>query len=397
MLFIPFIVIYLGLNLFIAWDLYLWINAFGNPFKYKRARAVFAVVFSIFTLFIIAAFFLPETEIKRIFSRLTNYYLGFLINLLMVIVLSHVFAFFLKLFKITHNDYFKKGKQKVISGAICGALAVGFSVYGFINANYITTSSYDIRIDKKGEDMKIVLIADTHLGYTLGVRNMEEMAEKINKLEPDIVCFAGDIFDNDFDALDDPEGIKEAFLSIESKYGIYACWGNHDVNEKLMGGFAVSFGGVKKQDERMRTFLDQSGITLLEDEIIVINNKFTLIGRLDMSKPGTDDQKRLAIDEFEFDESLPVICIDHEPDELDNKADAGIDLDLGGHTHNGQFFPMNLFIGLRWDNPKGCKKIAGKNGHTMYSVVTEGVGVYGPYMRTFTNSEIVLINVDFAE
>ena len=215
MLVIPFIIIYLIINFFIGMDLYLWIKSFKNPFRWKKAKVIFTVIFSLFTSLIIVAFIQPDSEVKKIFSRVTNYYLGFLINLLIILTLAHTAALLLKKFKLVSKEYFRSGKPKFIAGWVCFVLSVGFSLYGFVNANIIKVDSYDITVDKKGEDMKIVLVADTHLGYSFGVRNMRYMAEKINVLEPDLVCFAGDIFDNDFDSLDDPQGIKEAFLSID--------------------------------------------------------------------------------------------------------------------------------------------------------------------------------------
>ncbi len=391
-----FSILYLILNFFIAAELYIWIRTFRNPFRWKKAKVIFVAGYIILTSLIFAAYFIPDSTAKMVFSRISNYYQGFLINLSMALVGSHILAFILKLCfkKVITKDFFKSGKTKFMAGWICAALAIGFSLYGFVNANNIHVSSYDVNVDKAGEDMKIVLAADTHLGYSIGVRNMKQMVKKINELEPDIVCFAGDIFDNDFDSLDDREGIKKEFLSIKSKYGVYACWGNHDVSDKLFGGFTVNPGGIKKQDERMVEFLKDSGVILLEDEAMEVGDKFTVIGRRDMSKPGTDDEKRMDIFEFEFDKSKLVIDMDHEPAELQETADAGVDLDLCGHTHNGQFFPLTLFIGLMWENPAGyIQKTSTDGQHTMHNIVTEGVGVYGPFMRTFSNSEIVEINV----
>ena len=146
----------------------------------------------------------------------------------------------------------------------------------------------------------------------------------------------------------------------------------------------------------MTKFLKDSGIILLADEEMVVEDKFTIIGRLDLSKPGTDDEKRKNIEEFKFDKSKLVIDLDHEPAELQETADAGIDLDLCGHTHNGQFFPLTLGIGFIWENPAGYIQKKASDGHIMHNIVTEGVGVYGPFMRTFTHSEIAEINVHFS-
>ena len=107
--------------------------------------------------------------------------------------------------------------------------------------------------------------------------------------------------------------------------------------------------------------------------------------------------------------------IDHEPRELPETARAGVDLDISGHTHNGQFFPLNLTQYFIWPNPYGiqlyskngeeidaAKTAKGKYGDpetehidTMTSFVTSGAGVYGPNMRVGTDSEVVRLEVTF--
>ena len=91
-----------------------------------------------------------------------------------------------------------------------------------------------------------------------------------------------------------------------------------------------------------------------------------------------------------MDLSLPVLVIDHEPRELQELADAGVDADLCGHTHDGQLFPGNLTIKLMWENACGYLKKG-----NMHSIVTSGVGLFGPNMRVGTKSEICDITMHF--
>lgn len=90
----------------------------------------------------------------------------------------------------------------------------------------------------------------------------------------------------------------------------------------------------------------------------------------------------------DLDQSKSLIVIDHEPNGLLEMRDNNIDLVLSGHTHNGQLFPLNLFVGLFNENSYGVKKL-----NNTYDLVTSGIGVWGPKMRTFTSSEIVIINL----
>ena len=77
-------------------------------------------------------------------------------------------------------------------------------------------------------------MADLHMGYAIGVDHITNMVEKINQQDADIVIIAGDIFDNSYDGMDDPEGIKAQLKSIKSKYVVYAVYGNHDIDEKTV-------------------------------------------------------------------------------------------------------------------------------------------------------------------
>lgn len=89
--------------------------------------------------------------------------------------------------------------------------------------------------------------------------------------------------------------------------------------------------------------------------------------------------------------SKPIFVMDHQPDDFLELSTSGMDLDLSGHTHNGQMFPGNIVTHLMWKNSYGYKKI-----HNLHSIVTSGVGVWGPNMRVGTKSEIVCITVNFS-
>ena len=216
--------------------------------------------------------------------------------------------------------------------------------------------------------------------------------EKINAQNPDLVVVAGDIFDNEYEALENPDRLAAILREIQSKYGVYACYGNHDIQEKILAGF--TFGGKEKKESsvKMDEFLEKSGITLLRDEYVLIDDSFYLYGRPDYERPGRGIDERKSPQEIteDLDLSLPVLVIDHEPRELQELADAGVDADLCGHTHDGQLFPGNLTIKLMWENACGYLKKG-----NMHSIVTSGVGLFGPNMRVGTKSEICDIMMHF--
>lgn len=243
--------------------------------------------------------------------------------------------------------------------------------------------------------LMIVLIADTHFGYNAGTIHAKEIVKKINKQNPDLVCIAGDIFDNEYEAIHEPKKVKKILRKINSRYGVYACWGNHDLNEPILAGFTFNpgkEGAESLKDPRMREFLKDSNIQLLEDEAVLIDNSFYVVGRKDASLIEKIEEKRKTPAQLteKLDKDKPIIFIDHQPKELQEIADAGVDLDLCGHTHDGQTFPGNITIKFLWENPCGYLQKG-----SMHNIVTSGSGVWGPAMRVGTNSEICTINVTF--
>ena len=142
----------------------------------------------------------------------------------------------------------------------------------------------------------------------------------------------------------------------------------------------------------MDEFLEKANIRLLHDEGILVDNSFYLFGRADASRPGKDINSRKTPAEIttDMDQSKPILVIDHQPKELSELSAAGVDLDLCGHTHDGQMFPGNLTVRLMWENP--CGYLQKDN---MHNIVTSGVGIFGPNMRIGTKAEICPIHITF--
>ena len=142
----------------------------------------------------------------------------------------------------------------------------------------------------------------------------------------------------------------------------------------------------------MWDFLESANIRLLNDETVLIDNWFYLTGHKAPSRCRKMSDTRKEPDQLtaSLDKTLPIIFMDHQPGQLDEVAAAGADLDLCGHTHDGQLFPLNIITGLIWENSCGyLKKV------NMHNIVTSGAGIWGPNMRTATNSEICSITVLF--
>ncbi len=387
--------VYILYNIFLIWILIKALNSF-HPFMRKAAfRAAISILFGFFAGTVGLAFFMPTGSFERWMKRTGNLWLGVELYIGCFVTISLVSWGIVVRFRGKKWSEHKKTRIHRWFAVLTVLAIVATSLLGALHAHQLKVTTYDLTMEKScGEldSLNIVMVADLHLGYNVGVPEMLDMVEKINAQNADIVLIAGDFFDNDYDALDDPERLMEILRGIKSRYGVYATYGNHDVKERLLVGFTLNSKGEKKSDPRMDAFLEQSNITLLKDEAVLVDESFYVVGRLDYEKPGFDVEKRKNIEELvsDLDQSKPIIVIDHEPRELHETAAAGVDLDLNGHTHDGQMFPTSIITDLVWENDYGYADIDG-----MHNIVTSGVGLFGPDMRVLTDAEICVIKVHF--
>lgn len=395
MIFLFLLPFYLGVSSYMMFRFFYWMKHCNHRFNWLRFKVPFAVVYLFMALSPVIAFLLPKSAVAIVIRRISTYWIGIMLYSLLYVVLFDLLRLIAKHTKLKNTLLFSRGS--VISiGSVVVACAVATCLYGIFNARNIKVNEYSVTVNKScGSDkhLKAVLVADLHMGYAIGVDHITNMVEKINQQDADIVIIAGDIFDNSYDGMDDPEGIKAQLKSIKSKYGVYAVYGNHDIDEKILMGFTFDWGGKQLHSEKMTNFMKECNIKLINDESVLINDEFYLVGRRDTDKPGTEDGTRAEISELtkDLDKTKPIFVLSHEPDELQKTADAGADIDFSGHTHDGQLFPGNLTIGLFRENPCGMIK-----KDNMYSIVTSGVGVYGTFMRVGTDAEICSVDIDFA-
>lgn len=348
--------IYIIANSYLLIRLHRWLGTCNPLFRKTGICVVISLAYVFLAASLLIAFFLPIGPARRIMKLISNYWLGILLYLILAVLMADAICFLL--FLITKR---RLKCRTAAAGGICAVVVLGLSAWGAYNARIIQVTPYEITVNKDGgrlENLNVVLAADLHLGYNIGTAHMMQMVDKINEQNADIVVFAGDIFDNEYEALDDPEELIAVLQKIQSKYGVYACYGNHDVEEKILAGF--TFGGNKKKESsiQMDEFLERAGIHLLQDEAVLIDDSFYLYGRPDAQRTGRGINMRKTAAELmgELDTEKPVIVIDHEPKELQELADAGVDIDLCGHTHDGQMFPANLITALMWENSYGYLK-----------------------------------------
>ncbi len=393
--------LYLALNVFILIKLMRWLHICVPATKNKGITILISALFLFVTFSILIAFLLPPGLLQRILKLLSNYWLGTLVYITLFLLCYIIIHRLYLLIRFKHRADIKNALKlyrssrlyKTAGGIILFAVVfiVGFGIY---HSHDIQVNNYDVTVSKDAgelDELNVVLLADLHMGYNVGCNLVQQIVDKTNAQNPDIVLIAGDIFDNEYEALDDPDRLAEILGSIKSKYGVYAVYGNHDINEKILGGFTFD-SKEKVSDPKMDEFLKKANITLLSDEALLIDDSFYIVGRVDIDRPGRGITKRKTASELtaSLDQSKPIIILNHEPKELEEDSTSGADIELCGHVHDGQLFPGNLFVRLEYTNACGYRQYG-----NMHSIVTSGCGIWGPAMRVGTDSEICSIKILF--
>ncbi len=281
----------------------------------------------------------------------------------------------------------KKLSKKELSRDITGAAAIVITaVYmgiGWFLAHHVFVTEYSFTTHKplKNGSLRVVEIADLHLGITLDGKDFERELEKAQAADPDVVVIAGDFVDDDSYKADMIDACA-ALGKLKTKYGVYFIYGNHDKGYSNYRDFTT---------EDLDRELEKNGIVILEDESVLIDDSFYITGRQDRSEEtrsgGRADMKELT---KELDSSKYDIVLDHQPNDYAAEAEAGADLVLSGHTHGGHIFPAG-YIGL-WIGANDRVYGTEKRDNTTF-VVTSGISGWAIPFKTGTKSEIVIIDI----
>jgi predicted MPP superfamily phosphohydrolase len=252
---------------------------------------------------------------------------------------------------------------------------------------HVEFKEYSLQTEKmlESDKLTIAMISDLHLGTTMNAKKLEEYCTQINEKNPDVILLLGDIFDENTDK-ESMELACQAFGTLSSRYGTYYVFGNHDVNNYR------PIVSLEKRD--ITDNLIKNKIKILDDESTMINNSFYLIGRSDISFFKNSKRKTISQLIEPLDTNKYMILLDHQPLELETAASLGIDLQLSGHTHSGQIWPIGLIAKVFHINELnyGNKKIENYN-----AIVTSGIGCWGYPLRLGSNSEIVIIQITNSE
>jgi predicted MPP superfamily phosphohydrolase len=250
------------------------------------------------------------------------------------------------------------------------AVAVVAGVYGILNATRIGVRTITVKLLGLPDSWKgrtAVLVTDTHLGPVNGHRFSKRIATMVTELQPSAVFMSGDFYDG---TAADLEGFAEPWRHVSTPLGAYFVTGNHE-----------EFSDRTKY----LNALSAAGIRVLNNEKIELDG-LQLVGVHDRES-GNPERFRAILDRAALDRTRASILLVHAPHRLEIPEEAGIRLQLSGHTHGGQFFPYTWITSRIYGKfVYGLQQFGSMQVYTSY-----GAGTWGPPLRVGTRPEIVLI------
>ncbi len=294
--------------------------ALKYPFRKKRMipiRIIIIVVKALLTVFTAYEVMVDESPVV--------YRLSFVLASLYVALfgdtLGDIIALPIMLLK-------KKGNNlifQVVASAVC---VITYLIAGTVNMQTVSANRFDVKSDKITEDYKVVFVSDLHVGSSQSLKTTQKTIDKIASEKPDLVLLGGDITDE----MTTKEEMEEVYRLIgKLEAPVYFIYGNHDRQPDHFGTVEEKYS----EDELINA-ISSNGITILKDEWINFSDELVIFGREDYS---SEDRKALS-DIDPRPEGCFVLQIDHSPYEKDDITNSGSDLQLSGHSHAGQIFPL---------------------------------------------------------
>jgi hypothetical protein len=253
-------------------------------------------------------------------------------------------------------------------------IVAGIVVYGRFEAENISIERLELRTAKlppRVSSLRIVQITDIHFSTLNGIKLARKIEKIIKGLHPDILVSTGDLIDR---GLVEMEGVASLFRAIKTTYGKYAIAGNHEF-----------ISGIKKAV----AFTEKAGFSMLRNEGVTVGGFLSIVGVDDPAGKRFGAVSSISEDDLLafFPSDTLNILLKHQP-KIEKNSLGRFDIQISGHTHNGQIFPFNIITSLFYPYIKGLHKVSNDS----YLYVSRGTGTWGPPIRFLTFPEITVID-----
>lgn len=368
-----FFLIYASIHLYA----YLKIKA---AFAFGITTSIFLISFMVIMVFAPIVIRLSEKQGLEFFARLMSYagytWMGLLFLFTSASIIIDIYHFLIYLSGlILRKDLIAFIPSSRISFFIPLILSIFIAIYGSFEAKHIRTERITIRSPKIPEStgrLRIVQISDVHLGLIVRKERLEKILKEVKAAEPDLLVSTGDLVDGQINGL---PGLAELLREINPRYGKFAITGNHEF-----------YAGLKQAMD----FTEKAGFTILRGKGLTIAGLFNIAGVDDPA--GKNYGLFREVEEKELLSGLPTgkftLFLKHRPF-LDRNAIGLFDLQLSGHTHKGQIFPLGLITRLFYPADSGY--LALQNNSHLY--VSRGSGTWGPPIRFLSPPEVTMIEI----
>lgn len=264
-------------------------------------------------------------------------------------------------------SFIKKDINKKLRMILALVLTCLFTTYNIVNMQTIKPKYHIVISSKLEHEYKIVFFADLHYGVVQTKDVVDNALEEIKELKPDMLILGGDITD-EFTSKKDMEYIYEKIGSLNIP--TYYVYGNHDLQES-----GIERLGYRQYSETdLKNTIEKNGITILCETYVEVNDDLILIGR---DYPNKLHNRKATKDLLPLPEGKYIICIDHTPYKNEDILELKADLQLSGHTHAGQLFPLKLVYKILGLNVYGDYYI----GET-HLYVSSGIAGWGYPLRS---------------
>ena len=349
-------------------------------FAFGITTSIFLISFMVIMVFAPIVIRLSEKQGLEFFARLMSYagytWMGLLFLFTSASIIIDIYHFLIYLSGlILRKDLIAFIPSSRISFFIPLILSIFIAIYGSFEAKNIRTERVTIRSPKIAEStgrLRIVQISDVHLGLIVRKERLEKILKEVKGVEPDLLVSTGDLVDGQINGL---PGLAELLRDINPRYGKFAITGNHEF-----------YAGLKQAMD----FTEKAGFTILRGEGLTIAGLFNIAGVDDPA--GKNYGLFREVEEKKLLSGLPTekftLFLKHRPF-LDRNAIGLFDLQLSGHTHKGQIFPLGLITRLFYPADSGY--LALQNNSHLY--VSRGSGTWGPPIRFLSPPEVTMIEI----